>query len=189
MSKSARPAVIVARMEPSVHGPVLSDGVATLRPSEERDIDAIDRGIHDPDVIRWFGRPTSSAREVFELNRRRWADMSGPTFAITDRDDVCVGLAWVNVHDGMLRVGDVGYWLLPIARGQGLATRAVRLIAPWAIADLPLERLRLLAEPDNVPSQRVAERAGFKREGLLTAHGEIDGRTIDHVVFGWSADT
>jgi spectinomycin phosphotransferase len=163
----------------------LGDDVVTLRQPEERDIDAIDLGIHDPDVVHWFGRPTASAQEVFELNRRRWADMSGPTFTITERDNACVGLAWVNVHDGQTRVGDVGYWLLPTARGRGLATRAVRLLAPWAIDDLGLDRLRLLTEPENLPSQRVAERAGFMRQGVVAGHGEIDGRAIDHLVFEW----
>jgi len=46
---------------------------------------------------------------------------------------------------------------------------AVRLVAGWAFGALGIERLNLLTMPGNAPSQRVAERAGFSREGLLRA--------------------
>jgi RimJ/RimL family protein N-acetyltransferase len=165
-----------------VPDPPLSDGVVTLRPPEERDLNAIDLGIHDPDVVRWFGQPSSSAIDVLTLNRRRWADGS-PTFSVCEMDDVCVGHAWVNVSTSDAAIGYVGYWLLPIARGRGLATRAVLLLSSWALSDLGLARLRLLTEPANKLSQQVAERSGFGRVGILAGNGEIDGRVIDHVLF------
>jgi RimJ/RimL family protein N-acetyltransferase len=61
----------------------------------------------------------------------------------------------------------VGYWLRPEARGRGAATIAVRLVARWAFATLGIQRLSLTTAPENVPSRRVAERAGFTAEGLL----------------------
>jgi RimJ/RimL family protein N-acetyltransferase len=160
----------------------LSDGVVTLRPPDERDLTAIDLGIHDPDVVRWFGQPDASATEVLELNRRRWADGS-PTVAICELDGSCVGHVWVNVSTDDQKTGSVGYWLLPEARGRGLATRAVRLISDWALHDLGMTRLRLFTEPANEQSQRVAQRSGFRRIGVLAGHGEVDGRTIDHVLY------
>src|SRR5438477_809645 len=75
--------------------PPLSDGVVSLRPPDEGDLEAIDQGIHDPDVIRWFGRPSSSASDALALNRDRWRDGS-PTFAICEIDRRCVGHVWVN---------------------------------------------------------------------------------------------
>src|SRR5512146_2713173 len=69
------------------------------------------------------------------------------------------------------------------ARGKGLATRAVRLISRWALRELGLPRLGLFTEPWNVASQRVAERAGFQREGVLRSWTEIDGRRRDYVSF------
>ncbi len=99
--------------------PPLSDGIISLRPPEERDLSAIERGINDPDVIRWFGRPTESAEELLELNQRRWNDDESATFAICEVADPCVGHVWVNLVDA--RRGFVGYWLLAEARGRGLA--------------------------------------------------------------------
>jgi hypothetical protein len=64
-----------------------------------------------------------------------------------------------------------GYWFLPTARGRGLATRA--------------ERLRLLKEPENLPPNASPSAAGSGETVVLAGHSEVDGRTIDHVVFTW----
>lgn len=165
----------------AVPDPPLSDGAVRLRPPEERDLSAIARGIRDPDVVRSFGRPKLSAEELLELNRRRWAEDEAATFAICDAGDLCVGHVFVNLA-GRAR-GSVGYWLLPEARGRGLATRAVRLVSRWALRELELARLALLTEPSNRHSQRVAERSGFHREGVLRSFAEIDGRRVDYVSF------
>jgi [ribosomal protein S5]-alanine N-acetyltransferase len=161
--------------------PPLCDGVVVLRPPDERDLPAIERGIRDPGVVRSFGRSTRSAQQVLELNRSRWAEGDAATFAICDPAEHCVGHVFVNLTTS--RRAGIGYWLLPEARGKGLATRAVRLASRWALTDPGLTRLGLFAEPSNVPSQRVAERAGFQREGVLRSWAEIDGRRVDYVAF------
>lgn len=153
----------------------------TLRPPAKRDLAAIDRGIRDPEVVRSFGRPTLSAEELLELNRRRWNEGVAATFAICDASDLCVGHVFVNLADA--RRASVGYWLLPEARRKGLASAAVRLVSGWALRDLALARLALLTEPSNRASQRVAERSGFQREGVLRSYAEIDGRRVDYVSF------
>jgi RimJ/RimL family protein N-acetyltransferase len=59
----------------------------------------------------------------------------------------------------------------------------VRLLARWAFADLGIERLQLTCGPDNGASQRVTERAGFTREGVLRSHLPFKGQRRDTVVF------
>jgi RimJ/RimL family protein N-acetyltransferase len=83
--------------------------------------------------------------------------------------------------------GTVGYWLAPEARGRGVMTEALRAVVSWAREEHGIRRLVLTTHPDNVASQRVAERAGFVRVGLTehappfrdgTAHAvlfELDG--------------
>jgi ribosomal-protein-alanine N-acetyltransferase len=155
--------------------------VVILRLPDERDLTAIERGLRDPGVIRAFGGSGLAASDVLELNRNRWADGDAATFAICDTSDHCLGHVFVNL--GPSRRATVGYWLLPEARGRGLATRAVRLVSQWALRTLDVVRLGLLAEPSNERSQGVAERAGFSREGVLRSWTEIDGRRIDYVSF------
>jgi hypothetical protein len=72
---------------------------------------------------------------------------------------------------------------VPDAGGQGVAAQALRLLAGWAFRVLRLARLELFIEPDNVASQRVAERCGFVRE-LLRSRSVSKGRRRDSVVFG-----
>ncbi len=78
----------------------------------------------------------------------------------------------------------VGYWLAADARGQGHATRAVRLICDWGFRSLGLERIELRAAVENVGSQRVAERAGFTREAVPRRYLRIKGQQLDMVAFG-----
>lgn len=162
--------------------PPLTDGSVTLRASEPRDLPAIDAGIHDPDVVRWIGPPEGSAVEVLALNRQRWASGS-PTLSICERGGECVGLMWVNVREADPTTGSIGYWLLPSARGRGLATRAVRLLSGWAARDLGVTNLRLTTEPENQRSRRVAQRSGFRETAVLRQSAVIAGRLIDQVVY------
>jgi RimJ/RimL family protein N-acetyltransferase len=165
----------------AVPDPPLSDGVVVLRVPREQDLPAIEQRIADPEVLRWIGPSEQSARQFLELNRSGWAEGKSATFSICHPKDDCVGHVWVDLAGQ--RGGEVGYWLLPEARGKGLATRSVRLISRWALRELELPRLSLFTEPSNERSQRVAERTGFVREGVLRSYLEIAGRRVDCVVF------
>jgi len=72
----------------------------------------------------------------------------------------------------------VGYWVLERARGRGLASSAVSLLADWALGTARIRRIEAIVEPDNVASQRVLERAGLEQEGRLRSYlPGADGRT------------
>jgi [ribosomal protein S5]-alanine N-acetyltransferase len=137
-------------------------------------------------VIRAFGEPTLAAEELLAVNRDRWAKDEAATFAICDASDRCLGHVFVNLMS--MERATIGYWLLPEARGKGLANRAVRLVSRWALRELALARLGLLTEPSNELSQRVAERSGFQREGVLRSYVEIDGRRVDYTSFSLLSD-
>jgi RimJ/RimL family protein N-acetyltransferase len=92
----------------------------------------------------------------------------------------CVGL---KKTDWQARVSEVGYWVAPWARGCGYATEAVQTIGRWLLDELGFERLELVAATGNVASQRVAEKAGFVREGVLRNAGYIHGGRVDLVMY------
>ena len=122
-----------------------------------------------------------SAEGLLELNRSRWEHAEAATFSICDANGGCVGDVFVNLS--RKRRGSVSYWLLPEARGKGLARRTVTLVSRWAFGELALVRLALFTEPSNRQSQRVAERSGFHREGVLRSYTEIDRRSVDNVAY------
>ena len=80
-------------------------------------------------------------------------------------------------------VGEVGCCLVPAARERGIATEALRLLTDWAFAELRLGRVQVFVAPENVAATRLAESAGFRREGVLRSYWEVDGQRLDVVVF------
>lgn len=104
-------------------------------------------------------------------------------FAITAADDGHL-LGSIDMSVNTMRSGHVGYWVVAEARGKGVCTAALSTLARWAFEELGLGRLELLTDPDNVASQRVAEKTGFRREGVLRSHLlQRDGRRRDSVMF------
>lgn len=86
---------------------------------------------------------------------------------------------------------EIGYDLSPSARGTGWATEAARLLTSWAAYQPGVRTVYALTEPENVPSQRVLERAGFRftgeREGLRAYEsGEMGG--VDGACGQWAGE-
>jgi RimJ/RimL family protein N-acetyltransferase len=164
--------------------PPPSDGVIILRPMDESDLPTIERTASDAEILKWFDLHTRSPADYLAAKREAWTEGTGASFAICDatRPDTCLGQVFIERDDDGR--GSVGYWLLEDGRGKGRATRAVRLMASWALPEMRLGRLQLHTDPDNVASQRVAERAGFTREGIFRAYnGRRDGTRADAFVY------
>jgi len=77
-----------------------------------------------------------------------------------------------------------GYWCVRRARGRGITTRALRRLCRHALDELGVHRIELTADLGNVASQRVAEKVGFQREGVMRSkYAHPDGHRIDSVLF------
>ena len=172
----------------------LTDGLVTLRPWRADDAEAIVRRINDPDIAVFLDlvpQPytPADAREWFAISREGWRARTSATFAIhvDGIDGAAGGIGIRFLEDLDEGGGEIGYWVGAEARGRGVATAATRLAASWAFEAVPtLERLQLRAAVDNVASNRVAEKAGFTREGVLRAQrfNRRLGRRVDFVM--WS---
>ncbi len=103
--------------------------------------------------------------------------------AIVAPDGRFLGGCGVNQINRVHRFGNLGYWVRTSATGHGVATEAVRLTAEYAFRHTDLVRLEIVCAVDNVPSQRVAARAGAVREGVLRRRLELHGRWVDAVMF------
>ena len=90
------------------------------------------------------------------------------------------GLTQINLRH---RFANLYYWVRTSRAGQGIATRAVRLAARYAFVELGLARVEIVAAVENPASQRVAEKAGARREGLLRNRIALPDRMHDAVVF------
>jgi RimJ/RimL family protein N-acetyltransferase len=168
----------------------LTDGVVALRLWTLDDVPAIAAACTDPEIARWIHQLPSPYRESdahdYVLSTEAaWHQAIGAFFAIVDPDDDSViGSIAVHVLDPELANVEVGYWTAAPARGRGLTTRALRLLSRWAL-EAGAERVQLRADVLNTASLRVAEKAGFTREGTLRASGfnNREDRRIDYAVF------
>lgn len=134
----------------------------------------------DPTIDRWnpLGTADPAAAQAY-LDRcdAAWTEGRTGAFAITDAADGTlfgnVALYWRDREDGLAMIG---YWLLPAARGRGLATRAATAVARWGVETAAARRLELAHAVGNHASCHVAERAGFRYEGTLRASYRYPGR-------------
>jgi len=169
--------------------PPLAGGAVLLRPWGEADVPGIVLAFSDQVMQRFSWRTApyteTEARGFFAEQEEARLRGEGLSFALVEPLDQDVVLGAVSLSEVRLDQGcaAVGYWLAPGARGRGVATHAVRLLAGWAFAELGLARLELTCGPDNEASQRVAERCGFSREGLLRSHVPFKGARRDSVIY------
>jgi RimJ/RimL family protein N-acetyltransferase len=164
----------------------LRTGAIVLRPWRLEDLDALVLALQDPEIPRWTRVPEpyteEDGRGFLESTARGWADETGASFAIAGTtDERLLGSIGVRFHEQ--GAASVGYWVAREARNRGVATDAVLLVAGWVLLDVGVERLELAADPANVSSQRVAEKAGFQREGLLRRYLEVKGKRTDCVMY------
>jgi len=172
---------------PRPHQPLRGGGIV-LRAFTDADVPALVHICQDEEILRWTQVPRGyterHAHEHFarsELERRAGREIH---FAIADAPtDALLGGCDVRIRDREARTAELGYMIGPAARGRGAATAAVRLLTAWARDTLGMRRVEILAHPDNVASQRVARRAGFRREQLLREHRERRGRREDRILY------
>jgi RimJ/RimL family protein N-acetyltransferase len=160
--------------------PPLADAVVSLRPLAVTDIASVQAALDDPEICRWFDNRGVIAKEVVERAVARWRADEAAEFAVLDAGN-CVGSLWLTL--GADSRATVGYWLLQGARGKGLAAHALVLVSRWGFDEVGVKRIGLLADPRNIASVRVAERAGFQREGVLRAWVDVNGERVDYASF------
>ncbi|RZU52203.1 RimJ/RimL family protein N-acetyltransferase [Krasilnikovia cinnamomea] len=182
------------RLLPDLPGGELTDGVVTLRPLTGDDI-AFYTELHTvPDVVATIVPPVPPDAE--EIRRRcAWA---AAHWLNGDRADLVVvdtasGLPAGNLglfyQEPVTGQAMIGYSMLPAFRGRGYQTRAVQLLALWAFAETGIARLVAGTLPDNAGSQRVLEKAGFRREAFLRSRlPGANGLRSDDVQFALLAE-
>ena len=171
--------------------PPLAAGSILLRPWARDDLPFVVEACQDPEVSRYspvIPFPYTEADAIDWLESQEPARLAGGglDFAVVHaRSGERLGAVGMKLN-ALLRSAEIGYWLAQQARGHGYITSAARAIARWLFDDLGLARLELTTDPDNLSSQRVAERCGFRKEGLLRSHMLVrhSGQRRDSLLYG-----
>jgi RimJ/RimL family protein N-acetyltransferase len=161
--------------------PPLADDEVMLRQWTLDDIPAVTAACQDPEIPRWTTIPVPYT----EADARAYIDVvTDPTledqanFAIAHVDDGRL-IGSISLMIVKPKVGEIGYWAAPEARGRGYTPRALRLLSRWGFEDLKLPRLQLGTFPGNRASERVAEKVGYTPEGVLRSYMEQRGERRD----------
>jgi RimJ/RimL family protein N-acetyltransferase len=164
-------------MAASTQPEITAKGI-TLRPWQASDRPVVTVAFADPAIQRWHCRSMTDqeAADWIDSWSARWSGETDAAWAVLDAGAVAgqVGLRHVDLAQGLAAIS---YWVLPAARGRGIARRALTALTDWSFQTLGLHRLALSHSTRNVASCRVAQHAGFAAEG--TKRGE--GRHSD----GW----
>lgn len=135
--------------------------------------------------LTWLNDELSldDAKEYIRAGLERFAASNGLRAGILLEDDLAGivslhNLAWAD------RKGSLGYWLGASFQGQGLVTKACRVLINHSFSELKLNRLEIQCSHDNDRSRKIAERLGFTKEGVLRQSWWIRGRFVDQVVYG-----
>jgi [ribosomal protein S5]-alanine N-acetyltransferase len=159
----------------------VSDDAVILRRLTPHDRALFQEARTDPTIAYRFGIQRTPLDDQIQHFMGLFETGEGVALTIAPHQQTAVGAIFLEQGDS--GCGNIGYWVLSQHRGQGYATRGLRLAARWALQSFDWARLQLWIEPDNQWSLRVAEAAGFIREGVLRSYSVIEGRRCDAVFF------
>ena len=160
----------------------------SLREWRSDDVAAMAAMLNEPAIVRWTRVPSPySERDGLDFvtngdtERERGEGINLGVFDAAGEEllgSISLRIAtWADLR------AQLGYLVGAHARGRGVMPRAVRLLTRWGFETLGLERIEILVHPDNAASQRVAEKAGFHREGVLRSYTRVKDERFDMVAF------
>ena len=161
-----------------------------LRPARPEDADAIAQGfLDDPTMGAMLGMDPEEENAEFLRGtfvedgpseakpKSYWFVMAHPETDETIGEIGLVGISWPDKRAG------VSILVLPASRRTGVGREAIEVLVKWAQGELGLHRIQIHTLPENAPMQRLAEAAGFEREGVLRDYSLERGRLVDNVVY------
>ncbi len=138
--------------------------------------------------LTWIDASDSveDVRRYARFVQSQFAQNAGFEYAIRFDGASIGGIGLHNLEPGS-ESAHVGYWLSPAARGRGLMTRAVAALTTYAFTELGVHRLEIRVVVENSKSRAVAERLGYRFEGILRESYLLHGRFRDLAVYAMVA--
>ena len=167
-------------------GPVFVEGdPVSLHVITEEDYDFLVENRNRPAVRHGIGQSEPTTRDDYQEMVEESED-GVALLPCVDGDPV--GYVWAFHVSDVSRNGLIGYWIAEDEHGQGYGTAMVDRFAAWAFRDRGLHKLWAHVFVTNEGSQRVLEKNGFEREGVLRDQFWIDGEFVDAYTYGLLAD-
>lgn len=158
-----------------------------LRILRDSDAPSIAIAGDDAETQKWLPLPTPYTLDdaryfIDELAVATQLAGTGIVFAI-ERDNMFVGCIDVKRAEWLNGDCEIGYWTMPEHRGRGLMSQALGMLSKWVLLEQGFARVEVRVAVENLSSQRVAEKAGFIREGIAHQAGRVHSGRVDLVIF------
>lgn len=164
-----------------------------LREHTTDDTDAFFEYYGNPNVGRYIMADTPKTREDADQEmhycRNLFRFKRGLYWSLAQKsDDKMVGAIGLHINNYNRRA-ELHYDLAEALWGKGLVAKALLGIIPYCFDTMKLNRLEAVTLPDNMASQRVLEKCGFVREGVLHNYKFYDGQSLDVIMFSLTPNT
>ncbi len=164
----------------------------SLEPFRRRDVDPLVEAVRAslPELGRWLPWPhahygRSDANRFIRDSMRSWREQRAFDFALRAHHAPNHHLGNISIwHTSrQFRVGEIGYWIRSDATGRGIATEAASAMLALGFGPLGMHRITLRIAVGNIASERIAEKLGFTREGVLREVIKVGDQWMDHTLF------
>jgi ribosomal-protein-alanine N-acetyltransferase len=146
---------------------LLEGNNVNLRIVEKEDVPLAHEWMNDPKFTGEFIGPIQMTREEFEKTGSS-SPFAMKGFFIEKKDGTKIGLInHFTQYLGMGELLEIGYMMAPNERGKGYCTEAVQLMVDYLFLSKDISRIQITLSLRNKASKRVAEKAGFTREGII----------------------
>lgn len=158
-----------------------------LRPLELADAAVLSGLANNPKIWRnvrdYFPHPYLLADAEYFIDK---CQKSSPqdTFAIIYQGSFVGVMGFIFKTDIYRYTAEVGYWIGEPYWGEGIATKALKLLIKHGFEALKLKRLIAFVMAYNIPSMKVLEKNGFVQEGILRKNSFKNDQFWDEHVFG-----
>lgn len=166
--------------------PVLVDKALMLRPWHLDDVSAVFNICQDPAIQEFTTVPVPYTRDIAQLwirtSPQKYLEREKISLAGVRNAEIVLSVSLHSIHE-FDHVGEIGYWVNPAARGEGLASHAVSMLTDFAFA-IGFRRLTAITLPENLASQKTLLNAGFELETVLRdGMTRRDGTQTNAVLF------
>ena len=170
----------------------ITRGDLEFRQFKRRDLDSLVTAVRAslPELIKWLPWATDSYNRLEGMRFLRdssaaWKDRRAYDYAVrsTKYPDEHLGNVSIWATSKQYGVGEIGYWIRTDKVHKGIGTAATRAMVELGFGDLRMHRLTLRIAIGNRGSERIAEKLGFTKEGVLREVLTLNGKRVDHTLY------
>jgi len=150
-----------------------------LRVMEKEDLSLFAEWVNKPEFIGEYNPLRQLSRAEIEKGYEK-SSLERGEFIIEEKDGSKIGYVWhfTTVHSAM-KLLEIGYFLVPSQTGKGYCSEAAKIMVDYLFLSKDIVRIQAHTDLRNVASQKVLEKVGFRKEGIIRRSIFIRGEWRD----------